>query len=96
MTELVFINKKKSKKRESTCRRVDFAIEWILSSSGFCYSGGPQNENLRKLKERQILGPYLGIEKAEECESQGTACCSWCTRNDPQKSEEGIWVIENQ
>ena len=45
------IKKKKKKKKES------------LPNSGLSRPSGPQSENLRKRKERQILGPCLRTKK---------------------------------
>ena len=36
-----------------------------MSSCGFCGSGGPQGENKRKQKDKQILGPCQRAEKAK-------------------------------
>ena len=37
----------------------------IVSSKGFCRFSGPQSENERKQKERQILGPCLRVKNTE-------------------------------
>ena len=45
------------------------------------------SENLKKkrIKVREVLGPYQRTEKVMEHESDGDASSNWSTRNDPQR-----------
>ena len=52
-------------------------------SSWFCRSSGPQGENQRKRKEKQVLRPYLRATKTVEYEGDGDNNCSWCAWNCP-------------
>ena len=56
-----------------------------MSSSGFCYSSRPLNENKRKWKDKQTLEPYQRTENTIEHENDCDINCSWCPWNGPQR-----------
>ena len=50
---------------------VQLAKKEDLPSSGFCLPSGPQSENQRKQKKRQVLRPCQRTEKAVKYECDG-------------------------
>ena len=65
-----------------------------LLSCVFCCSCGPQSENKRKWKEKQILGPCQRTEKTMEDEGNSDTTCCWCTWNIPKDLGEENGVLE--
>ena len=63
-----------------------------LSCSGFCRLGGPQNENKRKRKDKQIIGTCQKTEKAIEDEGEGDSNCNWRTWNSVLKALIKDWA----
>ena len=57
--------------------------------------GGPQSENKRKRKDRQVLGPCQRTEKVVELEGKGDTNCSWRAWNWAQKVEKDTRRIGN-
>ena len=60
------------------------------------FAGGPQSENQRKRKERQVLGSCWRTKKAMDQEVHGDTNCDWRTWNDPQKLGKRIGRDGNQ
>ena len=58
-----------------------------MSSGRFCHSSGPQIENKRKQKDKQILWSCQRTKKAMEPEDDGDSNSSWCTCDNPQRIE---------
>ena len=56
-----------------------------MPSSGFCRSSGPQSQNKRKRKDKQIIGSYQRAEKTVEYHGDGDTNCRWCTWKSPQR-----------
>ena len=56
-----------------------------MQYSEFCRPSGPQSENQRKQKERQVLRPYQTTKNAVKHEGDGDTNCNWHTRNSPQR-----------
>ena len=52
-----------------------------LSNSGLWCLGGPQSENKRKQKQREVLQPCKRTEKAIKHESDSDINYNWCFRN---------------
>ena len=65
--------KKRKKKKEN------------LLYKGFFHPNGPQCENKRKRKGRQVLRPCLRNEKGEEYEGYSDTNCSWHAWNGSQR-----------
>ena len=78
-----------------TASRLDLVVN--NKKENFAYSGlyrhsGPQNENQRKQKERQVLRPCQRTEKVVENEGDSNPNCIWRTWNDPQRRMEGLKI----
>ena len=69
-----------------------------LLYSEFCHPGRPQNENQRKQKERQVLGPCHRTKKAMEHKGNCFKCTNynWYTWNDLQRIGKGVGRVGNQ
>ena len=50
---------------------------------GLCRPVGPQRENQRKRKMRQVLTPCQRTKKAMEHENNGDTSCNWHAWNGP-------------
>ena len=50
-----------------------------------CHPGGPQHDNQRRRKERQVLRFCHRTEKAIEHEGDCNTSCNWCAFNDPHR-----------